>query len=165
MIKMNVCTAPIQTTVLQFYSFEITSQSPVLFIVQILEQSYRGDGLGEGMFRMQIKDKCRLLHLELVLPTWLAFRSLPFLKTCSVPGILLAGVSLPPSQGQEWRRGGGGGGGPEDRTEIVGCVWFQVGRNGMAGCGFEIQETALYISRRSGQILSSCFLIYSRKSR
>lgn len=67
---MNVCTASIQTTVLEFYSFEITSQPPVLFTLQTLEQSYRGDGLGEGMSRMQIKDKCRLVHLELVLPTW-----------------------------------------------------------------------------------------------
>lgn len=125
---MNVYTASIQTTVLEFYSFEITSQPPVLFTLQTLEQSYRGDGLGEGMFRMQIKDKCRLVHLELVLPTWLTSGASHCSRLALCQAIFRLRFHYLPPQGQGWERGGGDGGEPEDRTGsriVSGFKWAE----------------------------------------
>jgi hypothetical protein len=93
------------------------------------------------------------INADVYILSWLGPRgSLSSRFAHSVASVLPAVASLPPPRGREagGRRLGAGGGVMGVQTDgdrgpdwNVGCVWFQVGRNGRAGCGFEIQETSL----------------------
>ena len=106
---MDVCTAPVQTTAGEFYSFEITSHPPVLSPCKPQNRATATEERGWG--GEYLKHILRI-NADVYILSWLGPR----------------GSLSDEDGGQDW---------------IVGCVWFQVGRNGRAGCGFEIQETSL----------------------
>lgn len=142
---MDVCTAPVQTTAGEFYSFEITSHPPVLSPCKPQNRATATEEMGWG--GEYLKHILRI-NADVYILSWLGPRgSLSSRFAHSVASVLPAVASLPPARGRE---AGGGRGVMGVQTDedggqdwIVGCVWFQVGRNGRAGCGFEIQETSL----------------------